>query len=498
MIGSANSYFKCVTAFAATALIAVAVSGCGGGGGGGPETGATMPPGDGDGMMPDDTQQRLQAAMQRAVDAEIAAYSSAARASIRCDAVQEACAAAGIAADQALLAEDARIAAEESTTVARAERAAAAAELAARNAANAAAEAIRIAGETTTQPPMQPQADVRWPEWIVSDVPAARNLQGGSVLTEADLNAAMEYILSTEGDIDGAGGIFDPYHHQVTMNNQNELADHPGAINDEERYDCASPFAGSTCGVLVEFLDSDEFFGKQYQPIMIDRNGIVIGQGRSGFTYAVGYFTPAHADYQRLSYWEASAHVFGLMANRYAGFGVGYLRDTGGFGRTSEDEEKSDETLWRAWSFTVNKEDLNLGDYDYNRDLSATYRGSMLGVTRTQSPAFVHGDATITVSDGGGPYDIDASFTNMADSNGNRLADLTLGTVQSAGLLGTTGNSFGNLDFEFDDLPRQSFTANLPAEGLQGSFLLNGAGDEDIIGTFYHSRMIGAFGAERQ
>ena len=177
MIGSANSYFKCGGAFAATALIAVAVSGCGGGGGSGPETGATMPPGDGDGMLPDVAQQQLQAAIERAQDAEIAAFSSAARASIRCDAVPAACAAARTAADQAFLAEDARIAAEESTTVARAERAAAAAELAARNAEIAAAEADRNAEAEPSEPQQPPVAEL--PDWILPgtvDSQQARNV----------------------------------------------------------------------------------------------------------------------------------------------------------------------------------------------------------------------------------------------------------------------------------------------------------------------------------
>ena len=474
----------------ATASLALVVSACGGGGGSGLETGG--------GAIPDNTQQALQAAIHRARNAEIAAFSSASQAVVQCEAVPAACMAASTAADQALLAEAAREEAEASTTVGRAERAAAAAELAASNAANAAAEAVRIAEGPTTQPP-PPQTDVRWPDWIVQDVAAARNLQGGSILTEAGLNSALQYILSTEGGSQyGArtGVRFDPYHHEVTMNDQNQLAENALPIVGEPRGDCATPFAGSTCGVRMGSLSSDEFFGKSYQPIMVDRNGMIIGQGRSGFTYVI----ESRTDYERLSYWEASVHVFGLLANRYSGFGVGYFRDTGGFGRRYADETKPDETVWRAWSFTVNQDGLHLGDHDRDRDLSATYVGSMLGVTRTQDPAFVHGDATITVSNGGrnnrsgldGSYNIDASFTNMVDSNGNTLTDLTLATVHADDLK-DSDRGFGE-----NTLPYGAFSSNLPAEGLEGSFLLNGASDEDIIGTFYHSRMIGSYGVTRQ
>ena len=290
------------------------------------------------------------------------------------------------------------------------------------------------------------------------------------------------------------------YHHQVTVNKQNQLAEHPAGYN-ETRYDCATPFGGSDCGVEQRFLASDEFFGKQYQPIAVDGNGIVIGQGRSGYTYVVEHLTPSHADYERLSYWESSSHIFGLMANRYAAFGVGTFRDTGGFDRRRADENKTDETIFRAWAFTTGELDLRVGDHDFGTDLSATYKGSMLGITRAQDVSYVHGDATLTVSSIGGSnhgglggsYDVDAQFTNIVDTNGNSLADLTLNTVRADNLARSRGNSFGSGSFALTN----EFTSNHPAEGLYGSFLLNGAESEDIIGTFYHPRMVGAYGVSR-
>lgn len=223
---------------------AIVLAGCGGGGGGSSPTSMTQQP-----TGPTASQQQqIEAAIQRAKTAETQAFSSAARASIQCEADPAACTAAQQAADQAFLAEAAREEAEASTTVQRAERAAIAAEHAATQAEQAAVEAERLA--QVTEPPVQcpdgttapagescptqqPPTGARLPAWIVSDVPAARDLLGASALTETQLNTAMRHIGQ------GLAVIWDPNASGLFMNEQNKLARspyQPDSIIDEDRY----------------------------------------------------------------------------------------------------------------------------------------------------------------------------------------------------------------------------------------------------------------------
>ena len=111
--------------------------------------------------------ERLNAALQRAQAAENAAWSSAAQASLQCQAVPAACQAAQDATTAALLAEGANERAQNAMTAAEAERAADVAEQGANRAATAAADAVRLADAGQGQQP-EPPTTVDPVNWLLS------------------------------------------------------------------------------------------------------------------------------------------------------------------------------------------------------------------------------------------------------------------------------------------------------------------------------------------
>ena len=179
------------------AALILALSACGGGGG---SNGPVTPP-----EPPVNAEtERLNAALQRAQVAENAAWSSAAQASLQCQAVPAACQAAQDATTAALLAEGANERAQNAMTAADAERAADIAEQGASRAATAAADAVRLAATGEGQ---QPEPPTTVDDWLLS----------GTVESAAARDQAVSKIAAIQATNPGPSGGTFPFRLRVPV-----------------------------------------------------------------------------------------------------------------------------------------------------------------------------------------------------------------------------------------------------------------------------------------